>query len=170
MLNAILHILDILGYISTLIVIVSVLTAVVLCFRGFVPVLVRLGNGLWKRKIAIFAKGDALTGLENLLHESKLFNRTNIFRIPSNGDFGTAEKASILIVYWPDWKSDMETILSHKADATALIVYAPQEHGVIPGQIMQMLEKHRNVVVNNFRGRLLNDIVVSMITTSYEKK
>ena len=35
---------------------------------------------------------------------------------------------------------------------------------------MSLLDKKRNVVVNNFRGRLLNDIVVSMITTSYEKK
>lgn len=170
MLESGLQILNVLGYISTIIVIITAIVATVLCLRGFVPVLVRLGNGLWKRKIAIFAKGDSLIGLENLLHDSKLFNRTNIHKISSDSDFGIAEKASLFLVYWPDWKDDMENILRHKADSTALIVYAPQEHGPIPGPVMHMLEKQRNVVVNNFRGRLLNDIVVSMITTSYEKK
>ena len=57
-----------------------------------------------------------------------------------------------------------------KADGTALIIYAPQEHGFIPKETMALLDKKRNVVVNNFRGRLLNDIVASMITTSYERK
>ncbi|MBV9159910.1 MAG: hypothetical protein JO019_04935 [Candidatus Kaiserbacteria bacterium] len=172
MLDTILEVLNVLGYISTVIVILSAIVATVLCFRGFVPVLIRLGNGLWKRKIAIIAKGDALIGLENMLHDSKLFNRTNILKIPSESDLGIAEQASLFLVYWPDWKDndDMEKILAHKEDSTALIVYAPQEHGFIPQPVMHALEKKRNVVVNNFRGRLLNDIVVSMITTGYEKK
>lgn len=166
----VLHGLDILGHISTLLVILSAIVATTLCFRGFVPVLIRLGNGLWKRKIAIFAKSDALVSLDNLLHDSKLFNHTNVLRIPSESDFGIAENASIFLVFWPDWKDEVEKILSRKKDTTALIVYAPQEQGPIPGPVMHMLEKHRNVVVNNFRGRLLNDIVTSMITTGYEKK
>lgn len=144
--------------------------AVVLCFRGFVPVLIRLGNGLSKRKVAIFAKDNTLTSLKNLLHDSKLFNCNNVLEVPNKGDFGKAEKAGIFLVYWPDWKDDIEEILNKKQDGTALIVYAPQEHGTIPGAVMNQLGEHRNVVVNNFRGRLLNDIVVSMITTGYEKK
>lgn len=164
------EILNYLGYLSTVIVLISAIVATVLCFRGFVPVLIRLGNGLWKRRIAIFAKNDVLLSLDSLLHDSKLFNHTNALKIPSESDFGIAENASLFLVYWPDWKDEMEKILSRKKDATALIVYAPQEHGPIPGPVMYMLEKHRNVVVNNFRGRLLNDIVVSMITTGYEKK
>lgn len=170
MLEYSLQILNILGYFSTVLVVTSTIAATILCFRGFVPVLMRLGNGLWKRRIAIFAKGDALISLDNLLHDSKLFNHTNVLKVPSESDFGIAEHASLFLVYWPDWKDNMEKILSRKDDRTALIVYAPQEHGSIPGPVMHMLEKHRNVVVNNFRGRLLNDIVISMITTGYEKK
>ncbi len=170
MLETTLQVLNVLGYISTVLVIVSAIIATVLCLRGFVPVLIRLGNGLWKRKIAIFAKNDALISLDNLLHDSKLFNHTNVLKVPSESDFGIAEDASIFLVYWPDWKDDMEKILDRKKDGTALIVYAPQEQGPIPGPVMHALEKHRNVVVNNFRGRLLNDIVISMITTGYEKK
>ena len=80
MLNTTLQILNILGYISTIIVILSAILATILCFRGFVPVLIRLGNGLWKRKIAIFAKNDALISLDSLLRDSKLFKHTNILK------------------------------------------------------------------------------------------
>lgn len=48
-------------------------------------------------------------------------------------------------------------------------MYAPHEHGQIPREVIVAIEQKRDVIVNNFRGRLLNDIVVSMITTSYEK-
>jgi len=163
-------ILDWFGYVSTVIVIFTSIAACVLWVRGVMPVLIRLGHGLSKRKIAIFAKGDSLVSLENLLHDSKLFNRVNVLKIPDEGDFGIAEDATVFLVYWPDWKDQMGKILDHKVDSTALIVYAPQEQGPIPSEVMHLLEKKRNVVVNNFRGRLLNDIVASMITTSYEKK
>jgi hypothetical protein len=72
-------------------------------------------------------------------------------------------------VYWPDWKAELIDIAQMKRDSVALVVYAPQEHGPIPKDTMAAIERSRNVIVNNFRGRLLNDIIVSMITTSYER-
>lgn len=161
---------DWLGYISTIIVLLSIIAAVVFWIRGIFPVLVRLGNGLSRRKIAIFAKGDALISLENLLSDSELFNGTNILKVPTENDLGIAQDATLFLVYWPDWKEKIEKVLDSKDDGSALIVYAPQEHGFIPKEMMAEFDKHRNVVVNNFRGRLLNDIIVSMITTTYEKK
>jgi len=161
---------DILGYASTVIVLISVAVAIILWLRGIVPVLVRLGNGLSRRKIAIFAKGDAVGSLENLLHDSKLFDRANILKISTEGDLGIAEGATLFLMNWPDWKDHTSEILAHKADGTALIVYAPQDQGLIPSEQLKLLNSKRNVVVTNFRGRLLNDIVACMITTSYEKK
>jgi hypothetical protein len=164
------NIFDVLGHISTGIVIVSVIVAISLWIRGIAPVLWRLGNGLSRRKIAIFAKGDMLISLESLLDDSKLFDKTNISRISSAGDFGKAEEATLFIVYWPDWTGDLASLLSRKKDGTAMIVYAPQDQGLIPSAAMATLNNQRNVTVTNFRGRLLNDIVTSMITTSYEKR
>jgi hypothetical protein len=157
--------LDILGYASTVLVIGYTVTAVILWFRGILPVLLRLGNGLAARKIAIFARAEAMTSLEILLMDSKLFRKKNVLKIPTVGDIGASEPATLFLVYWPDWKDDLQEILRLKRDGTALIVYAPQEHGFIPKEAMVALEKKRNVVVNNFRGRLLNDIVASMITS-----
>lgn len=163
-------ILDALGYASTVIVILSVLAALVMWFKGILPVLIRLGNGLARRKIAIFAKTDTARSLEDLLCDSKLFNRNNISRVSGEADIGIAERATLFLVYWPDWHGRLRAILDAKADGTALIVYAPQEYGSIPPDQVTLLNGKRNVVVSNFRGRLLNDIVACMITTSYEKE
>ena len=163
-------ILQVIRYPAIIIGAALIVAAAIAWARGIVPVLYRLGNGLSRRKIAVFAKGDVLVSLENILRDCKLFKQTNIITIATEGDMDAANSATVFLVYWPDWKDNVEDVLRRKSDGTALIVYAPQEHGFIPRDTMSLLDKKRNVVVNNFRGRLLNDIVVSMITTSYEKK
>lgn len=154
-----------LGYASTIIVILSAIYALILWARGIAPVLIRLGNGLSRRKIAVFAKGDMLHSLESLLHDCKLFTRANVIGIATVGDVGKAEKATIFLVNWEDWGADIEAVLGQKKDGAALVVYAPP--GSIPQDMMARLGNERNVAVCNFRGRLLNDLVTSMITTSY---
>lgn len=161
---------NVLKFVSPLIVGATVLYATYLCVSGFLPVLIRLGNGLKKRKIAIFAKGAALESLEALFNDSKLFSAKNIVRITQTGDFGRAEDASVFLVYWPDWQQDFGRIVALKHDRTALVVYAPQGQGFLPNEAIALLEEHRNVVLANLRGRLLNDVVVSLITTAYEKR
>ena len=162
-------VLDIVGYVSTVIVVAGALYAGYLVLSGFVPVLIRLGNGLTKRKIAIFAKGDALSSLTALFEDSDLFDVKNVVPITDVHDIGRAEKASIFLVHWPDWTDCIPQILSRKGDRTALIIYAPQGRGFVPNEVIAELEKHRNVVLANLRGRLLNDVVTSLITTGYEK-
>ena len=134
---------------------------------GILPVLMRLGRGLAKRQIAIFAKGDKLRSLKDLLLDSKLFKSKNIRVITSVSDLGRAEGITVFLVIWDDWKDDIDQILNEKNDSTALIVYAPMDLGDIPQEKMCQIGEQRNVTVTRFRGRLLNDIVVSMITTSY---
>ncbi|TRZ50853.1 MAG: hypothetical protein D4S01_05910 [Dehalococcoidia bacterium] len=159
-------ILDFSGYISTIIVIVSVIVGVIIWVRGISPALYRLGNGLAKRKIAIFAKGDNAVSLEGLLMDSKLFRQKNILKVISKEDVGKAEEASVYLVYWHDWANDISEILNKKSDKCAMVVYAPYDKGKIPDEQMKNLDGKRHTAVTNFRGRLLNDIVTAMITTS----
>jgi len=161
--------LDWIGRISTVIVLLSISYGIYAWFRGILPALLRLGYGLSGRKVAIFAKGDNFSSLSDLLTDSSLFQKRNIFKISSRADLGKAENASVYLVYWPDYKDDLLGVLGKKTDAKALVVYAPQEEGFIPKEQMTQLNEHRNVIVTNFRGRLINDIVVSLITTGYEK-
>ena len=168
--DMILTILNYLGYISTVLVLITVVIAVITWFKVITPALIRLGNGLAKRRIAIFAKSDTLSSLTSLLTDSGLILEKNITHITKEDDFGKSEDSTLFLVYWPDWKDKIIKIRDIKRDGEALVIYAPRSAGMIPENIMGELDKGRNVTVVNFRGRLLNDIVTAMITTGYTKK
>src|SRR3989338_1410833 len=167
--SKILEILAFIGVIETIVLVVGIIWGFILWTRGVFPALYRLGNGRAKRKIAVFAKGDNVNSLRSLLTDSKLFRKNNIFEITTTGDIGKAEEASVYLVFWHDWADDISEILEKKPDSCALIVYAPYEKGRIPDDQMRNLDGKRHTVVTNFRGRLLNDIVTAMITTSCGK-
>ena len=154
---------------ETIILVAGIMWAIILWAKGIAPVLLRLGNGLAKRKIAIFAKGDNAGSLKHLLLDSKLFDAKNICEITKIEDIGRAEDATVYLVFWHDWAEHIAQILDQKPDQCALVVYAPYNLGRISDEQMKNLDGKRHTAVTNFRGRLLNDIVASMITTSYEK-
>lgn len=162
------NIVDTIWLIEGIVVVIGIGYAIILWLRGISPALLRLGNGLARRKIAIFAKSDNLSSIKNLLLDSKLFKEKNICAITKNEDVGRAEDCTMYLVFWPDWTNDIDDILNQKPDRCALIVYAPYDRGRIPDDQMKKLDGKRHTAVTNFRGRLLNDIVASMITTSYE--
>lgn len=162
-------VLDWVGRVTTVIFLVTLALGVYAWLKGIIPALWRLGNGFSKRKIAIFAKGDILTSLNSLLLDTRMFNKKNIIDISSDGDFGRAERATLFLVSWDDWSQDkIDEILRAKKDNTAVVVYASKGSNSIPPAKFVELNNKRNVMVANFRGRLLNDIVVSLMTTSYQ--
>lgn len=163
----VLYFLNGVGYVTTAIVLVVVVRRFVFWTQGISPVLLGLGNGLRKRKIALFARNENFTGIREALLRSKLFREENIFGIQRPEDLGSAKDASVFVMFWPDWADHLDAILNMKADATPLIVYCPRT-GRIPDGDMEKIDRHRNTAISNFRGRLLNDIVTSMVTTSYE--
>lgn len=98
--------------------------------------------------------------------DSKIFSST--IQI-NKDDINKAEKETIYLVYWNEFKENIDDILRLKKDSTPLIIYAPSKDGRIDDNDMEKINSHRNSVVVNFRGRLLNDILTSIITTSYDK-
>lgn len=158
--------LRIIGYISSLLSVFIVLAGIIIWAKGILPVLIRIGNGLSKKEIVIFAKNDNLNSLKKLLFDSGLFNKKKISEVSTKGDLSIAENKNVYLVFWHDWEDSIDEILNLMKDKTALIIYAPQELGFIPKEVMGKLNNKRNVMVTNFRGRLLNDITTSIITTS----
>lgn len=157
------------GYPSTVIVIAVALRRGYLWLRGVSPALRGLGNGLAHRKIALFARNEDLAGLKETILRSDLFRPSNLIDVQRRADIGSAEDATVFVVNWPDWGTDIKLILEKKKDRVPLIVYCPRSAAQIPGDVMVDIDGHRNTAISNFRGRLLNDIVTAMITTSYEK-
>lgn len=156
----------ILGGISTVFIVVSFIYILYLVIKGILPVWYRLGIGLSKRKIAIFAKNE-YESLRNLIADSGIFsdciqiNRDNIKK---------AENQTVYLVYWKEFEDKIDDILAIKKDITPLIIYAPVNEGRIDDNNMNKINSHRNSIVVNFRGRLLSDILISLITTIYDKK
>jgi hypothetical protein len=162
-------ILDWVGRWDALVAIGIVLVAIVLWVTGIAPVLWRLGNGLARRKIVIFASATNLASLKTLILDSRLFAARNIVEVTTPVDVQRAKGGAIFLVYWPDFSASIDQVLGQKQDGSALIVYAPRDGGIIPEPVMARICNLRNTTVTNFRGRLMNDIVTAMITTGYEK-
>lgn len=157
----------ILGGISALLVVGGFLYSVYLVLKGILPVLYRVGMALSKRKVAIFATNE-FCSLKNMLVDSKILNARNIMQINKN-EINKASKANLFLVHWDAYQELMSEILRLKTDSIALVVYAPQSEGRIENQeILNNINSQRNSIIVNFRGRLLNDIFVSLITAHYE--
>lgn len=136
--------------------------------RGVLEVLYRLGLGLTRRKIALLAKGDNVVSGRSLLLDPRLFREENLIIVTSPNDLGRAERADVLLVYWEDWKDHIDDILRLKRDHVALVIYAlPQ---TISPEKLKELDSHRYTIVTNFRGRLLNDVIVSLIAMSRQPR
>lgn len=162
------EIINIVGYIGTIWLIISGLIILIGWLKGIWTPVWRLGNGLARRRIAVFAKGDNQESFKNLLLDSSLFNSKNVISITKKEDLGRAEKSTLYLVVWADFGEEITNILNKKRDDTALIIFA--EHGKVSPDECKILDEHRNVTLVNFKGRLLNDILISLMATGYEKR
>lgn len=167
--NGVKQVLDVLGYPATVIVITAAIVKAYRYLRGIVPVGMRIGNGLSKRQIALFARGEHLQTIKNVVLRSSLFQERNLIEISSLAEFDSHEDADFFIVYYADWKDHFHKILTAKKEQMPLLVYSPTSDPRIDAGVMQEIDLKRNTAVSNFRGRLLNDIFTAMITTNYEK-
>lgn len=158
----------IIGGLTTLIAIISFVYGVCIIISGVIPVWIRLGKGLSNKKIALYAEND-YESLKSLLIDSGLFKAKNIEKI-SHDSMGKGERHSMMLVNYPEFLDEIPEILKYKKDSDSLIVYAPQTGGRLEPELMHQINNNRNSIVVNFRGRLLNDIVISIITTTYEKR
>ena len=124
----------------------------------------RLGKSLSARQIAVFAKGDNYANLKGVLIDSRLFKKKNVHQIDENS-IEKAKSMSVFLVYWQDYATYLDNILGMKEDNTALIIYAPPEDGRIEPKNMEKISKRRSTAVVNFRGRLIQDVMVCMMTS-----
>ena len=157
------------GGISILFILIQAFSTAYLYAKGIIPVWIRIGRGLSERKIAIFAEDKEFTDLRNMLVDSGLFLKKNVVQIEKNS-IKKAKNMTLLLVHWDSFGSQIEEILEMKEDHYGLIIYAPQNEGKIDPTRFNKIANERNTIVVNLRGRLLNDIFISMITTGYMPK
>lgn len=134
---------------------------------GITPIIFRLGIALWQRKVAILGSVEIFESLKNSLIDSNIFKKKNIIHISSD-NIDKAKDVTIFLVDWETFGDKIEQIFSaRKNHQTAIVIYA--KPASIPQEKMNDIANRANTVVVNFRGRLLNDILTSLITTSYDR-
>lgn len=158
---------NVLGGLSACLVVLGILYRIVCWAFGITPILLRLGRALWNRKVAIFASAEAYHSLEATLTDSGIFRASNIVSIlPESVD--KAKDETIFLVDWETFSSNIEQVFAARGNhQTPIIIYAKPTS--IPHEQMAVIANRSNTVVVNFRGRLLNDILTSLMTTSYER-
>jgi hypothetical protein len=155
----------ILAGISALIV---VITIIILVARGIIPILYRLGMGLSKRKIAIFAR-DEFESLQSILVESGIFKESNIVKItPNSIDSVEVQDISLFLVHFQPFSENIYEIMNMKKYSTAMIVYSPER--IEDPNILNKIQQKSNSALVNFKGRMLNDVLSFMMTTTAAKK
>jgi len=162
------------GGISTLIAIIGLLSVFISWILGITPLLWRLGIGRWSRKIAIAANSETYNSLRTDLVDSGIFREKNISQISKNHLSKVTDHNLILVHYQSSNVQEIKTMLSNKKSKAGMIFYypeySPQEGKEIPCEMAKDISSKENATIVNFRGRLLNDIITTMITTSYEKR
>lgn len=157
----------IVGGLLSLVAVFGVFSTIYLVLRGIVPIWYRLGIALSKRKIAIFAD-EKFNELKDILVDSGMFQEKNIIKIDMPA-LKKAKNISFYLIHYSKCQDIIDDILLLKNDSDALVVYSPQDEGFIGTEILNKLNAQRNTIIVNLRGRLLNDIMVSMITTSFSR-
>ncbi|MCB9245827.1 MAG: hypothetical protein H6606_05300 [Flavobacteriales bacterium] len=155
------------GGFTVLVAIIGLIYRTTSMIFGLTPLIFRVGKALWRRKIAIIANSEAYSSLNETLSDSGIFKRKNIIHItPDNID--KIKTYSIILADWESCNDSIEQIFAaRKSDKTAVIISA--KAGAIPRETMPQIANKSNTVVVNFKGRLLNDILNSLITTSFDE-
>ena len=164
--------LEIVGLLTTAASILVVVATVAGWAFGIAPLMYRLGLGRWSRKISIAAEGNTYTSLKTDLIDSGVFREKNIQQI-SKTTLSDAKNANLMLVHYGSFtEGEIKTIIRNKKSSAGMIVYFPDfsQTNRIPDDVNKLINNEPHSVLANFRGRLINDILITLLSTSYEKK
>jgi hypothetical protein len=163
----------IVGGISVLLIVINALINFFCWTLGIWPILRRFGYGRWFRKIAIVAGNEEYTTLKGDLVDSGIFKEKNIFQITSQSLSKVKDNDLLLVHYQSFNENQIIEMLSYKKSKAGMIFYYPgfsHSTNSIPKDILDKINNNQNTTIVNFRGRLLSDILVTLLTTSYGKR
>lgn len=162
----------IVGSIFTITAIIAIFLNFCYWILGLGPLLKRLGYGRWFRKIAIVANPDEYSNIKKDLVDSGIFREKNISSAITDKSISDIKDHNLILVDYQSFsEDDIKSILQFKHTKAGMIFYfSPKDGEKIPNDIYDLIGNTPNTTIVNLRGRMLNDIVTTLITTSYEKR
>ena len=164
---------EVVGIIQISLGVVVVFGAIISWILGVYPLFLRLGFARWSRKIAIVANDDLYSTLKTDLLDTGIFREKNIYPIKADTLSKVKETTLALIHYQSFTEEQIKTILLNKKPNAGFVFYFPEftpPSVIIPQAIMKEINSHQFTTVVNMRGRLINDIVTTLLSTSYDKR
>ena len=167
-------VINVVGSVTILVAIAMFFYTVLGWFFGVAPMIKRFGLVRWFRKIYILAEGDMYDDLKKDLEDSGVFRKRNIFKITKNHLLDVKDIDFALIHYQSFTKNTVKQILKDRKPKAGFVFYYPefdpQNGKMIPRDMIKLINKHQFTTVVNFRGRLINDLVTTLLSTSYDKR
>ncbi len=132
----------------------------------------RFGLALFAKKIMIVANEEDRNNIRCDLTRSGLIKEKNI-RMVSSAQLVDLKGAFMIIVSYGYLKDDdFARVINEKSSRCGLIVYCPPEpeRGSLSEEEKSLLNSTPFTTLCNFRGRLVNDVLLMMLSTSFKKK
>ena len=164
--------LEAVGLITTAVSLLLFFISVISWFLGIGPLMYRLGLGRWRRKISVLADSEVYMSLKADLVNSGVFREKNITYITKR-DLGKVKDCNLLLVNYGSFTAqEVKNIIKNKKSDAGMVVYFPDFSPTnrIPDDVVTLINNEPHTVLVNFRGRLINDVLVMLLSTSYERK
>lgn len=129
----------------------------------------RFGLALYGKKIMIVANDEDFRDLKEDISDSGLIKSRNIQRISEKQLAKTKNALLLIIVYGYLDKDDFKSVVTRKSARCGLIIHCPPEKGRIKDDEMDLLSNTAFTTLCNFRGRLVNEVLITMLSTSFKK-
>jgi hypothetical protein len=112
------------------------------------------------------------SSLRTDLVDTGIFREKNIYQIKGN-TLSKVKEATLALVHYQSFsEKEIEAILNNKKSNAGFIFYFPEfvpEQNVIPVETVKLINNEQFTTIVNMRGRLMNDIVTTLLSTSYDK-
>lgn len=142
---------------------------IALAIMGLVKPAFRFGKGIAWKKVFIVADGETGTEIQCDLERSGLIKPKNILT-KTKGQTGDLNHARLIILdYGYLGNEDVLRIVSNKNPDCGILVYA-KPGTIIEHEDMATLNLFQHVSIVNMRGRLVNETLLLMLSTSFTKK
>lgn len=138
--------------------------------RKVLIALKRFGLSLHKRKIHVVSASGTFASIKQDLVDSGLITERNVVHIDDKHLSNVGESLLTIVVY--GYLDDAETkrLLHSKKSGCGMIVYCAPGSGKVGDTVLDALNKEPFTTLCNFRGRLVNDVLLMMLSTSFSKK
>jgi hypothetical protein len=145
-----------------------IISALIIWAQGAIKPLYRLGFGLSKRSISILADGRTYNEIATDLKNTKIFKDKLIERLAKPTDISRKDLVIISPSFFDGQSQEdvnealLECIKNQKETSSALLIYTVIW---LDNNVKDAINKESNTILVNMRGRLVNDVLATLMTT-----